>query len=371
MSQLTSRKLHEGLEKIDPLAFCECTSLEEINIPSTVKEISKGSFSFCKKLKQITLPEGLQFIGQWAFQGTSLVSIVIPSTVEAISDAAFLRCEKLVRVEIREGVTKLGEKVFQGCKCLQQVSIPSTVRVLPGYTFKDCTLLNDIKFPDQLFTIKGHAISGCSIRQLHFPQGFKCIQINSLSSCTDTFSIELPEKLEVIESLAFNSPTLNRLRNIATPTKCKLHQHTGFIPSIECQGAIQRKKNADTMKALKSRFDGLPIHRICYYQSYHAMEDTLGEIRKAMSPRWPWKMFNPTTGWQQDCLGMTPLHILTCSKIHHLDVYKLLIEKYPNNLITEDGWGDIPLLYALWGNAPNEIVQFLVQSQKNTSQTRI
>jgi hypothetical protein len=49
-------------------------------------------------------------------------------------------------------------------------------------------------------------------------------------------------------------------------------------------------------------------------------------------------MLDPTDN-QQDCLGMTPLHILTCSSVHSLELYHLIIEKYPSNLITEDRWG--------------------------------
>jgi hypothetical protein len=43
-------------------------------------------------------------------------------------------------------------------------------------------------------------------------------------------------------------------------------------------------------------------------------------------------------------------------------VYRVIIENYPANLITEDRWGATPLLYAFWGAAPDEIIQFLVDS---------
>jgi hypothetical protein len=68
------------------------------------------------------------------------------------------------------------------------------------------------------------------------------------------------------------------------------------------------------------------------------------------------------TGLQQDCLGMTALHILACSTVQCLGLYQVMIEKYPENLIVEDAWGDVPLLYAVWGDAPAEIVQLLINS---------
>ena len=72
-------------------------------------------------------------------------------------------------------------------------------------------------------------------------------------------------------------------------------------------------------------------------------------------------MLDPT-GNQQDCLGMTPLHILACSTVQDLGLYKVLLEKYPENLIVEDRWGALPLYYAVLGNhSSSDIVQFLVR----------
>jgi hypothetical protein len=62
---------------------------------------------------------------------------------------------------------------------------------------------------------------------------------------------------------------------------------------------------------------------------------------------------------------MTPLHILACSSVHDLEVYRVIVENYPTNLITKDRWGALPLLYAFWGAAPMEIIQFLLESYQS------
>ena len=71
------------------------------------------------------------------------------------------------------------------------------------------------------------------------------------------------------------------------------------------------------------------------------------------------------TGNLQDCLGMTPLHILACSSVHDLELYHLIVEKYPTNLITEDMWGALPLLYAFWSAAPVEIIKILLENYQS------
>ena len=105
--------------------------------------------------------------------------------------------------------------------------------------------------------------------------------------------------------------------------------------------------------ALEDRFNELPIHSSVYFQPYH--QEALQCLITSGNELDP-------TGNQQDCLGMTPLHILACSSLHNLEMYHLIVEKYPANLITEDRWGATPLLYAFWGAAPVEIIEFLLDS---------
>jgi len=121
----------------------------------------------------------------------------------------------------------------------------------------------------------------------------------------------------------------------------------------------------EIMIALKTRFEGLPVHKMLYYQSYNNM--TVGQLNDAVNMRSRYNMRErssrlDTTGNLQDTLGMTALHILACSTMQNIDMYRIIIDKYPDNLITKDKWGEIPLLYAIWGQAPDEIVCLLIDS---------
>jgi hypothetical protein len=124
---------------------------------------------------------------------------------------------------------------------------------------------------------------------------------------------------------------------------------------------------AEIMRALQHRFDGLPIHRLVYYQTYHeeVLQNLIATINMRSGQRRTLRSKLDATGNQQDCLGMTPLHILTCSSVHAIEVYRVIVENYPANLITEDRWGALPLLYAFWGAAPTEIIQFLLESYQS------
>ena len=64
----------------------------------------------------------------------------------------------------------------------------------------------------------------------------------------------------------------------------------------------------------------------------------------------------------QDCLGMTPLHIISCSGKHDINSYKFFVEKYPDDLITEDKWGETPITYAIFSEAPLDVLIFLLKT---------
>ena len=87
------------------------------------------------------------------------------------------------------------------------------------------------------------------------------------------------------------------------------------------------------VNALKIRFDELPVHGKMYFKSYYnqmTAEEFLNSITIGENGE-----LDPT-GLQQDCLGMTPLHILACSTVQCLELYQLVVEKYPANLIVKD-----------------------------------
>jgi hypothetical protein len=131
--------------------------------------------------------------------------------------------------------------------------------------------------------------------------------------------------------------------------------------------------NARIIWELQQRFDGLPIHRIVYYQSYNqgVLQVLVAAINMTSGHSSALRSKLHLTGNAQDCLGMTPLHILTCSSVHDLEMYRVIVENYPTNLVTEDRWGALPLLYAFWGAAPTEIIQFLLESYQSLYPTHV
>ena len=73
--------------------FFGCTSLTNVNIPSSVTEIGMNAFGECSSLTSVNIPSSVTYIGPGAFSGcTSLTNVNIPSSVTEIGISAFKGC---------------------------------------------------------------------------------------------------------------------------------------------------------------------------------------------------------------------------------------------------------------------------------------
>ncbi len=88
MRSLKTLELPEGLKTIGGEAF-HSTSIEKVDLPSTLTSIGEYSFSITT-LKEINeLPEGLKVINSQAFSNTQIKDWVIPASVTSIAQHAF------------------------------------------------------------------------------------------------------------------------------------------------------------------------------------------------------------------------------------------------------------------------------------------
>ena len=78
-STLKTYSISNNTEVIYDRAFDFCNSLQQIEIPDSVKYIGYSAFIYCKTLKQIVLPDSLITIGKGMLVGSkSLQSIIVP-----------------------------------------------------------------------------------------------------------------------------------------------------------------------------------------------------------------------------------------------------------------------------------------------------
>ena len=144
-------------------SFSKCRLLRTVTLPDGVTSIGNSAFDGCSSLTSITTPDGVTSIGDRAFYGCeSLASITIPDGVTSIGDYAFSCCESLTSITIPGGVTSIGDYAFSCCESLTSITIPSGVTSIGAYAFSGCESLTSITIPDSVTSIDAYAFSRCS-----------------------------------------------------------------------------------------------------------------------------------------------------------------------------------------------------------------
>ncbi len=258
-----------GITDVSPYAFYECSGVTQVVLPSTVTRIGRYAFEFDSKLTYVNFPEGLTKIGNGAFYGcTSLKNIDLCSTVKEIQSSAFCNTG-LTYVSIPPNVTTLGNNAFgytysnssytatsgfyvcaaAGSKGYEYatnnnfgkynsawsfddrtgtatiygsdaMNLPTyvffdrrdikTIIVSEGltsvgsYTFSNCYGLKTVKLPSTMKTINARAFENCtSLSEINFPKGLTTIGLNAFSGCGSLTNVNFPTTLKTVGQSAF------------------------------------------------------------------------------------------------------------------------------------------------------------------------
>ena len=116
------------LETISQGAFQNCTLLESIEIPASVKTIALNVFSGCTSLSSVTFEEGsnLETIGNTAFASTALTYFAFPVSTSNLDlgESLFSGCKLLTTVHLSKSVVNI-DNVFSKCSAIKTVTIDS------------------------------------------------------------------------------------------------------------------------------------------------------------------------------------------------------------------------------------------------------
>lgn len=195
--------VEEGIEEIGEYAF-ECMIMTNVELPSTIKTIKEGAFAWCEQLETINLPEGLEKIeGYGSFTDCeNLKEITFPSTLTEIGDEAFYDCYSLDRVYIPKTLTSIHYSAFQsGCAYID-VDAEN-----PNYKSIDGVLFN--KEGTELLTY----CAGNERTEYTVPEGTQLIKEYAFDSTESLVTINIPSSVQTIEDGAFyrtsNLKTIN------------------------------------------------------------------------------------------------------------------------------------------------------------------
>ena len=176
----------EGLESIGQCAFQQC-GLTSIDLPEGLKTIGFGAFRSCPSLNEVHLPSTLQEVGDDAFGGTPWANsqtadddgILYYGTV-AVKYKGELTDETVIKP--KEGTLGIADWFAYNRSGVTKVELPSTLKVI-GYQAFSNTGISSIEFPNSLEQIGWEAFSGTPLTKVTIPENIKMIGQNPFSGC--------------------------------------------------------------------------------------------------------------------------------------------------------------------------------------------
>ena len=193
--KLTDVSLPDGLNNIGNSAFGWCSSLTSITIPDSVTSIGDNAFYACISLENLIIPVSVTSIGLNAFcVCKSLESITVPNGVKNIAYGTFSDCISLTNVSLPDSVNSIGDAAFERCTSLENITIPDSVKSIGKEVFSDCSSLVSITIPDGVTGIGDYTFYNCSLlTSISLPDTVTSIGGGAFSNCNSLKSINLPE----------------------------------------------------------------------------------------------------------------------------------------------------------------------------------
>lgn len=188
---LSAINMPRKLELIDKYAFYGCDTLTFVRARncSRLKRIEDHAFYSCTMLAELRLPEGLTYIGPWAFAwdrilGQEDTTLGLPSSLQTISTGAFAFVNHHKNLNIPANVTSIGDfafmcdyymnnltfspgdkkltigvAAFAGDNHMKSVDLSNRVAQINKCAFAGCELLEEAYFGDKIDTIEGRAFT--------------------------------------------------------------------------------------------------------------------------------------------------------------------------------------------------------------------
>ncbi len=108
---LSTILMPDCIRTIGEYGFSYCNKLQEVKLPAMLTKISRGLFSY-SGIKQLDVPINVNEIGSWAFYYSDLESISLPEGLKRINGRSFSECENLKEIYLPDGVEFIEDYTF-------------------------------------------------------------------------------------------------------------------------------------------------------------------------------------------------------------------------------------------------------------------
>lgn len=199
--ELKKVEFPDGLTAAGYMAFYYCTNLEFYDFPTTLEEIGNSAFAGIK-LGNVKLEKQVK-LGLGAFENSTIAKLEIPFPTDSIPDLAFAYCQNLEEISIGEGLKYLGDRAF-GYAPVKTARLPESLQETAASAFYGCPFVESIAPEDGIRYISKVAYELTDKdRQEYTVKAGTVSLAPGLFAFTAATKFNLPATLEILGEEAF------------------------------------------------------------------------------------------------------------------------------------------------------------------------
>ena len=223
--------IDEGITSVGSYAFCNCTELETVTLPESLKVIGRDSFLGCEAIQGVYLTDLTAWCAVSFYDVSSnplyytealylnediVEDLYIPDVVKSVGELAFYNLDCITSVTFADSVTQIGDFSFYGCDNLSYINFGNSVEQIGAFAFSACDSVKEISIPDTVTEIGQSAFYHCSLlKSVMVGNGVQSIGSAAFERCASLSDVTLGENVQTIGTFAFCN--CDALQNIIIP----------------------------------------------------------------------------------------------------------------------------------------------------------
>ena len=245
-TELTNLTISEGINYIGKGAFGACSNLQSITFPSTVEGFGQEVFAGCTSLEEFTVSP----LNNKLYTTIDGVALVLKDNEKMI---AYAQGRNLSEYSIPQGIKEIDERLFMENAQLKKIILPSSLREIGQYAFALCTNITEIIFEEDsmLAEIGEGAFGMTSIEKIELPESLLATGVEAFTGCPNLQEVILPEGIEIISVASFANCTL--LSKINLPSTLKAIDQSAFYGCSSLKGEFVIPKSVNVLGAYAFR----------------------------------------------------------------------------------------------------------------------
>ncbi len=181
--KLTNVSIPSGIEEIGEFSYAR-SSISQLVVPEGVEAIRYGAFYHCDNLESVLLPSTLTCVEPKAFVHSAWVENFLDGVT---GDSDFLISGGTLvayrgsgsEVVIPEGVSLIAGEAFEGHDEIEALVLPDSLKVVGEGAFENCSKLSFVEFGDNIEAVKDRAFSGCALTLVTIPDSLKALGLGA------------------------------------------------------------------------------------------------------------------------------------------------------------------------------------------------